>query len=228
MIEKYHRTPTSKDEEGSIIRKAKAIGENARSMQLISEDACEKLRVRLNMHNDLGISPSAEEAPYELAVKDAENYLYYFFQDKNVANAKSIFEKAKEWVDKKFSRSHNYDGVTVGTFLVLKAFEMQLGGKFTEELRKVGSKEVIFAFDKQGAQVKNNLSLVARAKNRIGIIPDDQLYLKDFIGDFTKHCQEHVKPQVEVGAILGFNVIKKLWSKLKPELNPKTTNHPAK
>lgn len=187
----------------------------------IDEKTCNHLREVLNMKQDTRRYVEQEEDPYFRAIKVAEDYLDSFSQDADTTGTKSMFHQIGSWSETTFPPQNyvNYaiihDAAAVGISLVVKAFRTQLGQEFMDNLRKTDPREVMIAFDSRGKLVTHASSLVERARARVKI-PEDQVFLKGFIKEFTDFYAGNASPHVESGAAVAFSVIGKLWPKLKP------------
>jgi len=194
----------------------------------ISSGTVDELKYLLNMNDskDTYYHPQ-EDTPFYKAFKITEDYLDCFSRDEETTGTRSMHDQVGGWIEATFPRDkyENYkfyhDAATIGFFLVFKAFSIESGNRFVEDLKKIDPKEVEGVFSVLGPQVKDGSSLIERSRNRIKI-SDSQVFLKSFITEFVDFYSGYYGPQVESGASLGFGVVEKLWPKLKSGESEKT------
>jgi hypothetical protein len=234
MVEKIPTTLSAKDKKKfKKIRPDMGNERAAEALPLIDERTINGLKSILDIKGNPEAILSEEKQnqaqwePYFRGYKIAEGYLQEFSQDEDISGTKSLTYQVHRWLQSAFPRG-NYDyydnpqdAATIGLFLVFKAFDLQLGHKFKDNLKKIKAKEVMQVFDELRPLAANNASIVERSINKIKI-PEDQYPLEDFIDKYVYYYSEHLGPEVRSGAVFGFKVIEKLWPKLKSEENKRT------
>lgn len=191
-------------------------------LPMIDEKTINKLKNTLNIDGKIS---SQEDDPYFRAYKIAQRNIDSF--NSGNESLKAILFNFGGWLNKKLPSDKNehyeidHDAVSIGTFLVFEAFELQFGKKFIENLGKVSPKEIMEATDICWSQIEDSSSLVERSRNRIKF-PEIQVSLGDLIEKLVDFNSNLHGPKVELGAVLGFSLIEKLWPKIRTGL--KTDN----
>lgn len=211
----------------SIKRKVENEGrEGLGLVPLITEDTYAEFKNLLGMNvakikREEGLESDPEEDPYCKAFKIAKDYLRRFSSDKDTTGTKSFFYNLSAWSLKVF-RPSIYENsevlqneIAVGALLVVKVFDMQLGGKLIEGLRGADPKEVMNAFAVQEMPKQSgNVSLFEASTDKF-LLPEDQISLNALVNEFaSSYCGDAWRP-VELGATLGFGAVKELLPKLK-------------
>ncbi len=200
---------------------------------LIKEQVTDQLREYLNMGQDINelralnlAQHLPQEYPYRKALAMTEDYLSFLSRDDDTKGTKGFVHQLgsrfeEEYPIKLYSQYQDvHNAAAIGAVLVLKAFEMQLGESFFDNLRRTSPREVLDAFN-QGNQLATNRSLVEKARSRIKMPDEGQIFLKPFISEFANVHSGIFAPYVEYGATLAFSAIDKLWPKLKPDFPQK-------
>jgi hypothetical protein len=242
MVEKREKkSPTALNEKERralkpIKNKFKKTQETEKKpMVLISENTIAVLEKLLYPESQNGNScredsdQDTEDLDYERntsygnAYAMAENYFSKLSEDSDNTGTKSIVTQIGHWLNKTFLRvrdSENYgnlqDGAAIGTFLVMKAFDIEMGPSFVESLKKVDPKEIELATNDVGGRLKNNMSIIEKSLSNLKI-PDEQIFLDEFICNFISgnYLSAMMTSQAQSGAIFAFNVLEKLWPKLQ-------------
>lgn len=195
--------------------------ESDESLPPISSDTIKKLEFRFNM-GDGRETISREGNAYYRAYKVAQKYADYFFKTKEGTGTKAMFDSLQNLLTSKFPLP-THDAVAIGFFLVLDAFNVQFGEGFINSLNKIEQKEVVEIFNMQELLMGESNSVIERSagKNKI---PEDQVFLREFIDEFVDFEAGSYCPQAESGARLGFSVIESLWPRLKSGINVSAVN----
>ncbi len=205
---------------------------------LINEQITDQLREFLNMGEDistlrrLNLPVPLEKDPYAQALVMTERYLSFLSRDDDKKGTKGFLHQLGSRFELEYPvaahpQQHEYihNSAAIGAVLVLKAFELQLGESFFDNLRKTTSKEVLEAFN-ECSQLVTSQSLVEKARSRVKIPEDGQIFLKPFIEEFANSHSGVFVHHVEFGANLAFHVIAELWPKLRPGTHDPQINQP--
>lgn len=197
----------------------------------ITEKTRQKLLEEYGMTSDItsnGILQSLGvqvPKPYIKALEITREYLEWF---KNASNGKStgqFYNYVSGWLEKTVLSiqpqmvSTMVDASAIGMIMVVKAFHIECGPEFMDNLLANQNKSIYrdtqFAFDDSFRRAEKTLSVLDRVDRKFKI-PEYQVHLRSFANQFITQCAP-VEPPVEEGVHEMYHVVDKMWPYLKPE-----------
>jgi len=184
--------------------------------RVINKNTITRLESFLGLEDDkFGVGK--KPLPYYKAFLGVKEWMDDLGRDPDTAGTRSWSYQVRGWLNKLPSGNDYYynpqDATSVGMYLIFKAFEIQNGRKFIDNLRRAKPKEVMEAFDFYIPRIRSSTSAVERSFNNV-VIPDGQILLNDLLNKFVQPLGQDLASHVEQGAVLGYKVIDKLklWS----------------